>query len=102
MTSPDLATLLVTSTGGLNAVLPGIYLDAVSNCQWQHAEDVVSTALANGTVPRAVIIDFGTNALAYRTPRSFDMFSTMLGPERMVVVVNLYGMSTFTTLLTNY
>ncbi len=87
-------SLLVTSTGGLNAVFPGIYLDAVSNRQWQHAEDVVSTALANGTVRRAVIIDFGTNA-GVPDAEVVRHVLDMLGPERMVVVVNLYGMSTF-------
>lgn len=73
---------------------PGIYLDAVSNRQWQHAEDVVSTALANGTVRRAVIIDFGTNA-GVPDAEVVRHVLDMLGPERMVVVVNLYGMSTF-------
>lgn len=87
-------SLLVTSTGGLNAVFPGIYLDAVSNRQWQHAEGIVSTALANGTVRRAVIIDFGTNAGVPDGDVVRNVLD-MLGPERMIVVVNLYGMSTF-------
>ena len=87
-------SLLVTSTGGLHAVFPGIYLDAVSNRQWQHAEEVVSTALAEGTVRRAVIIDFGTNAGIPDAAVVRNVLD-MLGPERMVVVVNLYGVSTF-------
>ena len=87
-------SLLVTSTGGLTTVFPGIYLDAVSNRQWQHAEEIVSTALTEGSVRRAVIIDFGTNAGIPDADVVRNVLD-MLGPERMVVVVNLYGMSTF-------
>ena len=87
-------SLLVTSVGGLNAVFPGIYLDAVSNRQWQHAEGVVSAALEAGLVRRAVIIDFGTNA-GVPDSDAVRRVLDMLGPDRMVVVVNLYGTSTF-------
>ncbi|MFT3945125.1 MAG: acyltransferase family protein [Ancrocorticia sp.] len=87
-------SLLVTSADGLSALYPGINLDAVSNRQWQHAEEVVSTALAQDAVRRAVVIDFGTNAGVPDDAVVRNVLD-MLGPERMVVVVNLYGTSTF-------
>ncbi len=87
-------SLLVTSAGGLNSAFPGIHLDAVSNRQWRHAEGVVSSALEAGAVRRAVILDFGTNA-GIPDPDVVRHVLDMLGPGRMIVVVNLYGTSTF-------
>ena len=84
----------MTSAGGLNSVFPGIQLDAVSNRQWQHAEGIVGSALEAGTVRRAVIIDFGTNA-GVPDETVVRRVLDMLGPDRMIVVVNLYGTSTF-------
>lgn len=87
-------SILVTSADGLEYVLPGISLDAVSNRQWQHAETIVGTALEAGTVRRAVVIDFGTNA-GVPDEDTVHRVLEMLGPNRMIVVVNLYGTSTF-------
>ena len=87
-------SLLVTSSGGLARQFPGIQLDAESNRQWQHAQQIVQTNLDAGTVRRAVIIDFGTNA-GVPDEKIVRNVLDMLGPDRMIVVVNLYGTSTF-------
>ena len=84
----------MTSSGGLARQFPGIQLDAESNRQWQHAQQIVQTNLDAGTVRRAVIIDFGTNA-GVPDEKVVRHVLDMLGPDRMIVVVNLYGTSTF-------
>jgi len=87
-------SLIVTSADALEYRFPGIHLDALSNNQWKHAEGVVGAALEYGSVGRAVIIDYGTNA-GVADPAVVRRVLDMLGPKRLVVVVNLYGHSTF-------
>lgn len=87
-------SMIVTSTHALQDRFPGIQLDALSNNQWKHAADVVGTALAEGRVGRAVVIDYGTNA-GVSDPAVVREVLDLLGPKRIVVVVNLYSSSTF-------
>ncbi|MDX5318723.1 MAG: hypothetical protein LPK38_05130, partial [Actinomycetes bacterium] len=87
-------SLIVTSTHALQDRFPGIHLDAMSNNQWKHAEGTVGAALEAGTVRRAVVIDYGTNA-GVSDPDVVRRVLDMLGPERLVVVVNLHSRSTF-------
>ncbi|MFC4554325.1 acyltransferase family protein [Georgenia faecalis] len=83
-------SIMVTSAHGLTAAYPGIALDALSNRQWPDGLAAVEAAVAEGTVRRAVVLDFGTNA-GVREPAVVRATLDALGPERMVVVVNLYG-----------
>ncbi|MDD9205423.1 lipopolysaccharide modification acyltransferase, partial [Georgenia sp. 10Sc9-8] len=82
-------SIVVTSTDGLTATFPGVMLDARSNRRWGDGETAVRDRLREGTVRRAVVLDFGTNAgvEAEQVQRVLET----LGPRRMVVVVNLYG-----------
>ena len=83
-------SIMVTSAHGLTYRWPEISLDAESNRQWPDALTAVEGALEAGTVRRAVVLDFGTNA-GVREPEVVRAVLDALGPERMVVVVNLYG-----------
>lgn len=87
-------SLIVTSTHALQDRFPGIHLDAQSNNQWKHAEGVIGAALEDGTVRRAVVLDYGTNA-GVSDPEMVRRALDMLGPNRLVVVVNLHSRSTF-------
>lgn len=87
-------SMIVTSTHALQDRFPGIHLDAQSNNQWKHAEGTIWAALEDGTVRRAVVIDYGTNA-GVDDPAVVRRVLDMLGPERLVVVVNLHSRSTF-------
>ncbi|MGM0385890.1 MAG: acyltransferase family protein [Actinomycetota bacterium] len=87
-------SLIVTSTHALQDRFPGIHLDALSNSQWKHAEGTLGAALEAGTVRRAVVLDYGTNA-GVSDPDVVRRVLDMLGPERLVVVVNLHSRSTF-------
>lgn len=87
-------SMVVTSLHALEDRFPGIHIDALSNNQWKHAAGVVGAALAEGRVGRGVVIDYGTNA-GVSDPEVVREVLDMLGPKRLVVVVNLYSHSTF-------
>jgi len=83
-------SLVVTSAHGLKDRFPGIMIDAQSNRQWPAARGAVTTQLAAGTVRRAVILHFGTNAGVHDQQLVHEVIDA-LGPRRMIVLVNLYG-----------
>ncbi len=83
-------SIMVTSAHGLTHRWPDIALDARSTRQWPDGLAAIQRAVAQGTVRRAVVLDFGTNA-GVGDPEVVRAALDALGPERMVVVVNLYG-----------
>ncbi|MEH0108740.1 acyltransferase family protein [Tersicoccus sp. MR15.9] len=87
-------SLVVTSADGLKDRFPGLAFDARSNRQWPDGVAAVDARLAAGTMPRAVILHFGTNA-GVPDPGVVRQVLDKLGPDRMVVLVNLYGASSF-------
>lgn len=84
-------SLIVTTAHALDWYFPKIAMDAKSNRQWDDGEAVISQTADRAR--RAVIIDFGTNAGVREKAlrRSLDA----LGPNRMVVLVALYGKGSF-------
>lgn len=87
-------SMVVTSKDGLEYVLPGINLEAKSNRQWKDAGAIIDAALAAGTVRESVALAFGTNA-GVSDPDVVREIIDTLGPERSIVLVNLYSNSTF-------
>lgn len=85
-------SIMVTSLGGLNARFPGIDIQAKSIRQWPEGADVVRDALAAGTVRRAVVLGYGTNA-GVQDPALVRQVIRDLGPRRMIVLVNVYQYS---------
>lgn len=79
---------------GLDYALPGINLLAKSNRQWKDAPQVVAEGLKAGEIRRAVVISFGTNA-GVTDPQYIHQVIQQLGPERMILLVNLYSPSDF-------
>lgn len=80
-------SMMVGSVHALRYYFPGIRMDARSNRQWGEGLKLVS---ARGTdTRRAVVIALGTNAGTdlERARQTLDV----LGPDRMVVLVNLHG-----------
>lgn len=86
-------SLVVTSADGLKWRYPDINFEAKSNRQWKDAHAVLDAALTAGTVRDNVIVHFGTNAGVKE--EALRSFLDALGPDRHVVVMNLYGSSTF-------
>ena len=87
-------SLVVTSADGLAARFAGINFLAQSNRQWGQAEEVLAAALAEDTVRDNVVLHLGTNAGVDETGLRAALDT--LGPDRNVVVMNLYVRSTFT------
>ena len=71
---------------------PGIAMDARSNRQWPEGLEHIQTALQGGKVRRAVVIALGTNA-GLPEPKLREDALAALGPDRLVVVVNIHGKS---------
>lgn len=86
-------SLVVTSSDGLTFRFPEINYAAQSNRQWGDAMPVLTEALAAGTVRENVIVHFGTNAGVEEA--ALRAFLEELGPDRNIVLMNLYSRSTF-------
>ena len=86
-------SLVVTSADGLKWRFPEMNFVAKSNRQWGDANPVLEAALAEDSVRENVIVHFGTNAGV--NADLLRQFLETLGPDRRVVVMNLYGSSTF-------
>lgn len=80
-------SMMVGSLHALEYYFPGIRMDARSNRRWGDA--VTAVAARGETNRRAVVLAFGTNAGV--DAASVTKVLDVLGPDRMVVLVNLMG-----------
>ncbi|TDE97587.1 acyltransferase [Occultella glacieicola] len=87
-------SMLYVAAPGLTADLPGIGIDAKSNRQWPDVLAAIQAAVEAGTVREYVVIAAGTNA-GVRDPDLVRQALDLLGPDRSVVLVNIYGSSTW-------
>jgi peptidoglycan/LPS O-acetylase OafA/YrhL len=78
-------SMMVGSVHALDYYFPGIRMDAKSNRQWSDA--VTAVKRRGGDNRRAVVLAFGTNAGV--DIHDAEKVLDLLGPERMVVLVNL-------------
>ena len=80
-------SMMVGSVHALDYYFPGIRMDARSNRQW---DDALRAVQARGSANRrAVVLAFGTNAGV--DEKGVKAVLDVLGPDRMVVLVNLMG-----------
>ncbi|CAM3372634.1 acyltransferase family protein [Occultella aeris] len=87
-------SMLYVAAPGLSADLPGIGIDAQSNRQWPDVLAAIQAAVAAGSVREHVVIAAGTNA-GVRDPDLVRAALDLLGPDRSVVLVNIYGSSSW-------
>ncbi|SNC60514.1 Peptidoglycan/LPS O-acetylase OafA/YrhL, contains acyltransferase and SGNH-hydrolase domains [Kytococcus aerolatus] len=87
-------SLVVTSAHGVQGTFPGVLIDARSNRQWIDGRAVVKAHVDAGSVRDSVVLSFGTNAGIPDRQVVRDTIE-MLGPDRQVVLVNLYGKSSW-------
>jgi peptidoglycan/LPS O-acetylase OafA/YrhL/lysophospholipase L1-like esterase len=79
-------SLVVTTKDALNYYFPGVRQDAKSNRRWS---DGLAAVRDKGTdIRRAVVLAFGTNGGVDESTLTSAL--DVLGPDRMVVLVNLY------------
>jgi hypothetical protein len=80
-------SLIATTKGAIDYYFPGVRQDAKSNRRWS---DGLATVTARGVdIRRATVLAFGTNAGV--TEATVVQTLDALGPNRMVVLVNLYN-----------
>ncbi|KUG52452.1 hypothetical protein AVL62_14045 [Serinicoccus chungangensis] len=87
-------SLVVTSADGLTYRFPDIAFVAESNRQWGDATQRVDEALEAGTVRDNVVLHLGTNAGV--DEEALRAVLDRFGPERNVVVMDLYVQASFT------
>ncbi|MDO5727536.1 MAG: acyltransferase family protein [Bowdeniella nasicola] len=87
-------SLIITTIHAIRDRFPDIAINAKSNRQWPDGKALVEADLAAGTVRRAVILAFGTNA-GLNDEAMLRSILDQLGPTRQVVLVNIYGKSTW-------
>ncbi len=80
-------SIMVGSLQALRYYFPGIRIDAKSNRRWSDAVTEVTRRGADNR--RAVVLAFGTNAGV--DEGEADQVLDLLGPNRMVVLVNIMG-----------
>lgn len=87
-------SMIAASATGIEYAMPGVTLHGLSNMQYSDAFDMVNKELQAGTVGRAVVLDYGTNA-GISDPNVVRQVINALGNHRMIFLVNLYSPSTF-------
>ncbi|WP_374929368.1 acyltransferase family protein [Kytococcus sedentarius] len=87
-------SLVVSSLYGFRDKFPGVQLVAKSNRQWPEGRALVRAHLEAGAVRDSVVMSYGTNA-GVREPEIVREALDLLGPDRQVVLVNLYGKSSW-------
>ena len=87
-------SLVVSSLYGFQDKFPGVQLVAKSNRQWPEGRALVRAHLDAGAVRDSVVLSYGTNA-GVHDPEIVRETLDLLGPERQVVLVNLYGKSSW-------
>ncbi|MFK5633367.1 MULTISPECIES: acyltransferase family protein [unclassified Ornithinimicrobium] len=87
-------SLVVTSADGLTYRFPDINYVAKSNRQWGDAAPIVAAAITEGAVRANVVLHLGTNAGV--DEKALRATLDALGPERNVVVMDLYVRASFT------
>jgi len=87
-------SMMYVAAPGLLDRFPGMQIDARSNRQWPDIVEAVRAAEEAGTLRQTVVIAAGTNA-GIDDPQLVSDVLEVLGPDRMVVLVNLYGESSF-------
>ncbi|WP_215522263.1 acyltransferase family protein [Varibaculum prostatecancerukia] len=87
-------SIISAASGGFDKAMPGINFLAKPNRQWGIASEIISEGLAAGEIRRTVVISYGTNAGVYDAELVHQAIK-QLGPDRMILLVNLYSPSTF-------
>ena len=87
-------SLISGTSDGFTAELAGINFLAAPIRQWADAVEVVNEGLEQGLIRQNVILDFGTNGGVADDDLVYQVIDA-LGPERRIVLYNIYSPSTF-------
>lgn len=82
-------SVMLASSQGLSEVFPGIQTDASVSRSIMVAPELIGNALSAGSLRQWVLIGLGTNSAI--TPDQLDQIRNMIGPDRVLVLVNAHG-----------
>lgn len=82
-------SVMLTSSQGLSEVFPGIQTDASVSRSIMVAPELIGNDLSAGSLRQWVLIGLGTNSAI--TPDQLDQIRNMIGPDRVLVLVNAHG-----------
>lgn len=82
-------SVMLASSQGLSEVFPGIQTDASVSRSIMVAPELIGNALSAGSLQQWVLIGLGTNSAI--TPDQLDQIRNMIGPDRVLVLVNAHG-----------
>ena len=80
-------SMVVASVHALDYYFPGVRMDGKSNRRW--SDGLAEVTSRGADIRRGVILDYGTNA-GVDAPTLSKVLDA-LGPQRMVVLVSIYG-----------
>ena len=82
-------SVMLASSQGLSEVFPGIQTDASVSRSIMVTPELIGNALSAGSLRQWVLIGLGTNSAI--TPDQLDQIRNMIGPDRVLVLVNAHG-----------
>lgn len=82
-------SVMLASSQGLSEVFPGIQTNASVSRSIMVAPELIGNALSAGSLRQWVLIGLGTNSAI--TPDQLDQIRNMIGPDRVLVLVNAHG-----------
>ncbi|MFB1410918.1 acyltransferase family protein [Bifidobacterium sp. 2450] len=82
-------SVMLASSQGLSEVFPGIQTDASVSRSIMVAPELIGNDLSAGNLRQWVLIGLGTNSAI--TPDQLDQIRNMIGPDRVLVLVNAHG-----------
>ena len=82
-------SVMLASSQGLSEVFPGIQTDASVSRSIMVAPELIGNDLSSGSLRQWVLIGLGTNSAI--TPDQLDQIRNMIGPDRVLVLVNAHG-----------
>lgn len=82
-------SVMLASSQGLSEVFPGIQTDASVSLSIMVAPELIGNDLSAGNLRQWVLIGLGTNSAI--TPDQLDQIRNMIGPDRVLVLVNAHG-----------
>lgn len=82
-------SVMLASSQGLSEVFPGIQTDASVSRSIMVAPELIGNDLSAGSLRQWVLIGLGTNSAI--PPDQLDQIRNMIGPDRVLVLVNAHG-----------
>ena len=88
-------SVMIDATPGLQADLPGIYVDAMVGRQMSTGVQIVQSLAVEGALRHVVVVGLGTNGTV--DPSQILALRQAIGPGRELILVTVYGPMSWTS-----